>query len=136
MQLDLFQSLTIVNSVVLALLPLVFFRRQKVQEIKYREISELNVKLHDITRRADTSLNEDNQLMEPDYKRLIFLISRFKKHSRKLSDEILSYKDLWDRAVGYNGKKRVKGVTAMRRFKVEFLAKSEIVRDMADKLLR
>jgi hypothetical protein len=43
MELDIFQALTIVNSIILAILPLAFFRRQKLQEIKYKEVMELNV---------------------------------------------------------------------------------------------
>jgi hypothetical protein len=49
---------------------------------------ELNVKVHDITQRADKSLNEKSIINKTDYERLDYLISRYKKHSKNLSKEV------------------------------------------------
>ena len=70
MELSFFEGLSILNTVILALLPIVFFRRQKLEEIKYKELMELNVKTHDITKRADTSVQETSRINKNDYLRL------------------------------------------------------------------
>lgn len=134
-QLNLFESLTIINSVVLAVLPLAFFRRQKLQEIKYKEIMELNTKLHDITRRADRTMVEENIIAADDYKRLAFLISRFKKHSVKLSQAIGEYKELWDKAVSKTHARQLSD-RSLKNIQKVILAKSDDIREMADKLLK
>lgn len=134
MGLNIFETLTIVNSILIAILPLAFFRRQKLQEIKYKEIMELNIKAHDITKRADNSLTSKRVLYKKDYDRLDYLISRFRKHSKILSNEIREYKKLWESATGKskNGKVSKK---RMNEIEKGFLNKSEIIRELADKLL-
>lgn len=135
MTLDFFQTLTIINSIVLTVLPIVFFRRQKLQEIKYNEIMELNIKTHDITQRADKSLKERGIINKDNYERLDYLISRYKKHSERLSKEIQEYKEMWDSAL----EKTKKGELNRNRTDevVEhLLKKSEKIRALADKLLK
>ena len=63
----MYQILTIINSIVLAILPLAFFRREKLQEIKYKEIMDLNVKTHDITLRAEVALTKGKIAEDKDY---------------------------------------------------------------------
>lgn len=135
MQLDFFQTLTIINSIVLAFLPLVFFRRQKLQEIKFKEIMELNIKTHDITKRADKSLGNREVMDNRDYNRLDYLISRYKKHSIKLSNEIETYKQLWTEAMEKNKSKKVSKETTDKIIEI-LLKKSEIIRELVDNLLK
>ncbi|OGD09344.1 hypothetical protein A2397_04940 [Candidatus Amesbacteria bacterium RIFOXYB1_FULL_44_23] len=135
MEMDFYQSLTVINSILIALLPLVFFRRQKLQEIKYKEIMELNVKAHDITDRADKSLTTKNSINESDLDRLDYLISRFKKHSENLSLEIKKYKDLWEQAIEKGRKVSFKEGEVVE-FKKQLIKQSGKIRDMADRLLK
>ncbi len=130
---DIFQALTIINSIVLAILPLAFFRRQKLNEIKYKEIMELNIKTHDITKRAEKSMKY-RTLYDKDFDRLDYLISRFKKHSIILSNEIQEYKKLWELVTRKEkGKKLSKKSTD--EMIVKITKKGEVIRDLADKLL-
>lgn len=132
---DTFNILTIINSIVITIAPLAFFRRQKLQEIKYKEIMELNIKAHDITKRADKTLHDSHTISQRDYDRLDYLISRFRKHNPKLSNEIQSYKNLWDKAV----KKSKKGnlsKRSSRSFERSILSISESIRKQADDLLK
>ena len=130
MKLDFFQALTIINSVLIAILPIAFFRRQKIQEIKYKEIMELNVKVHDITKRADRNLTKQYRISTSDYERLDYLISRFKKHSKQLSKEIQEYKEMWD-STTEKGKDM-----ELDKVKKNLIDKSEKIRELADKLLK
>lgn len=116
------------------ILSLVFFRRQKLQEIKFKEIMELNIKTHDITKRADKSLKHMEIMAIKDFDRLDYLISRYKKHSVKLSDKIDSYRQLWDKLIEENkvGKMNKKVANS---FNKDLLKKSEEIRELADKLL-
>lgn len=134
MELDFFETLTIINSIVIAILPLAFFRRQKLQEIKYKEIMELNIKTHDITKRADKSFTTKRVIYENDYNRLDYLISRFRKHSIKLSNELQEYKSMWEEPIE-TGKKRKLGERKIKEIEKRLLQKSERIRDLADKLL-
>lgn len=127
--LDWFQLLTIINSVVLVLLPLVFFRRQKIQEIKYKELMELNIKTHDITQRADRTLQENRTIAKNDWDRLDYLISRYKKHSKNISSELQDYKDTWQYAM--NNSESI----SLDEYERELLKRSKKIRDNADKLL-
>jgi len=129
-ELDFFQSLTILNSILIAILPFAFFRRQKLQEIKYKEIMELNTKTHDITQRADRFLRKKQQIYSNDIERLDYLISRYKKHSSVISNEIFEYKEMWNYAIE-KGKKSEVDMTINK-----LLKKSENIRELADDLLR
>jgi len=132
---NFFKSLTIINSILLGVIPVVFFRRQKLQEIKYKEIMELNIKTHDITKRTDKSLTTERVLYEKDYDRLDYLISRFRKHSNKLSDEIQKYKELWESTIekGRNGKINEKDIGIIIKNMTD---QSKLIRELADKLLK
>jgi len=130
MELDIFQGLTIINSIAIAILPIAFFRRQRLQEIKYKEVMELNIKTHDITQRADRSLKTKHQIVDNDLERLDYLISRYKKHSQKLSKEIQEYKEMWEHAI-----EKGKAVELDQTI-ADLLKKSASIRDIADKLLK
>jgi len=131
----LYKSLTIINSILIAALPLVFFRKQKLQEIKYKELMELNKKIHDITTKSDKILIEKHVFYIGDYDRLDYLISRFRKHSVKLSEEVKKYKELWDAAVE-KSKKREPSNREYKATEKIILNKSKKIRQMADDLLR
>lgn len=123
----IYKSLTIINSILIGVLPFVFFRRQKLQEIKYKEIMDLNVKTHDITRRAEEAIKNGKIDEDKDYDRLKFLISRYKKHSPKLSTEIEDYKLLWEKAMEKtNNQKEIDS----------FCERSEAIRGLSDSLLK
>lgn len=130
MQLDIFQSLTIINSLVIAVVPLVFFKRQKLQEIKYEELMELNTKTHDITTRMDKSLVERNVIDVKDYDRLDYLITRYKKHSRCLSEQLNDYRELCKPFLDNKsaGGTRTVGLDVLK-------SRSENIRDSSDRLL-
>lgn len=135
MEEGVFKALTIINSVVLGVLPFIFFRRQKLQEIKYKELMELNIKTHDITKRADKSLKRMAIMDSNDYDRLDYLISRYKKHSKKLSEEIDSYRQLWEETMEKNkiGKMAKKKTDEIIE---KLLNKSDKIRELADELLK
>ena len=132
---DIFDSLTIINTIIIALLSLAFFRRQKLQEIKYKEIMELNVKTHDITKRADKSLKRRAIMNSKDFDRLDYLISRYRKHSIVLSDEIDNYRQLWEKVMGENKTGKMSEKEAELAIK-KLISKSEKIRGHADKLLK
>lgn len=135
MRLDFFQALTIINSIVLAILPIAFFKRQKLQDIKFNEIMELNIKTHDITQRADKSVKETKIMDLKDFERLDYLISRYKKHSVDLSVKLQEYKDLWNFAIEKSKKKEL-NEKKVRKITNEILDKSATIRELADKLLK
>lgn len=131
----IYKLLTIINSILIGVIPFVFFRRQKLQEIKYKEIMELNVKTHDITKRADKSLKRRTIMDNQDYDRLDYLISRYRKHSKKLSDEIDSYRQLWEKTIEENKTQKVSEKRASL-ITEELLGQSEKIRELADQLLK
>lgn len=135
MEIDIFKALTIINSILIAFLPIAFFRRQKLQEIKYKELMELNVKTHDITKRADKSLKNRKIMDSGDYDRLDYLISRYKKHSIKLSNEIENYRQLWEEAMEENKSETMNKEKTDKVIEV-LLKKSDVIRELADKLLK
>lgn len=130
MEEGIFKSLTIINSILIGILPLIFFRRQKLQEIKYKEIMELNVKTHDITRRAEVALRDGKITEDKDYDRLKFLVSRYKKHSPKLSCAIEAYSLLWGKAIERNNSHKM-----TKKEIDDFCERSEVIRELADTLL-
>lgn len=96
---------------------------------------ELNVKTHDITKRADKSLKSRAIMDSNDYNRLDYLISRYKKHSRKLSKEIDGYRQSWEETMEKN--KTGKTSKAETDEIIEkLLSKSEKIRELADELLK
>ncbi len=123
------EVLTILNSIALGILPLVFFRRQKLNEIKYKEIMDLGVKIHDITTRADNSLEKHQNLSQKDFARLDFLISRYRKHNESLSKEVRYYKYLWEETNKF-------GTDVPYLYREKFVNQSVVIRDMADALLK
>ena len=132
---NIFELLTIVNTTALAILPFVFFRRQKLQEIKYKEIMELNIKVHDITKRADRSVKRKAIIDTKDYERLDYLISRYKKHDDTLSIKIDNYRKLWEKTIEENKLGKIDGKKLKLRIS-NLLKESEKIRELADKLLK
>lgn len=130
-----FEILTIINSILLAVLPLAFFRRQKLQEIRYTELMELNRKTHDITNKIDKSLSETRKIVNTEYERLKFLETRYKKHSPTLSKKISEYKKLWDDAIQKNRKGESSEDYSIL-VEEKLLKMSSEIRDFSDKLLK
>lgn len=96
---------------------------------------ELNIKTHDITKRADKSLKKRQIMDSGDYDRLDYLISRYKKHSGNLSNQIDAYKQLWEETIEKNKTGKL-GERKTKKVIKDLLEKSEIIREHADKLLK
>lgn len=94
---------------------------------------ELNTKTHDITQRIDRSLKNKTGIPEEDYNRLIYLISRYRKHSDMLSREIQDYKEMLDFAINKTKKKEIRDIDNIIK---ALLGKSEKIREVADRLLK
>lgn len=100
---------------------------------------ELNIKAHDITKRADKSLRGSRLIDIKDYNRLDYLISRFRKHSKKLSNEIQQYKDIWEKIAKKSKRQKLSKTECTRienRIEKKLLERSENIRERADKLLK
>jgi len=115
------------------------YKRNVLNEKKYKELMELKIKIHDITNRADYALENKRSLIEKDYDRLIYF-TRYEMYGRngvKIFIMIKEYQIMWKKIsnerIDQHNTGEYKGYNAEEVN--EFIKKSKNIRKLADNLL-